>query len=163
MKKQPVQKISKKQLVKNWLLSGRSITHRQCSKMFGADRLSDIIFRLRKEGMLIESPLQPGKDRFLNDVRFSKYRWQGEVPRIGFSHISKSDKKTKVYSFQHRYPMDLRRVKRHVKDYVSKKLKASVKKMTVIRYEKEGKYSNCSLLLQSSRGKKIFLINKTGS
>ena len=38
------QKVIKKLLVKEWLLQGKTITARQCSRLFGADRLSDIIF-----------------------------------------------------------------------------------------------------------------------
>lgn len=153
MKKEPTQKISKKQLVKNWFLSGRTLTHRQCSRMFGADRLADIVFNLRQEGMNIESPLQDGKDRFLNDVHYSKYKWLGEKPVIKF--VS-TDKKLKVkrYNFFHKYPMPLAKVKLNIQAYIHK-LKTRVKKMETVK--NWGSYH--ITVTTTSKGKKFFVVH----
>jgi hypothetical protein len=111
-------KISKIQLVKNWLLSGRTLTHRQCSQLFGADRLADIIYKLRKSGLRISGPLNYGEDRFLNKVRFSRYKWLGELPVIR----KKASKKKgyQSYVFIHRFPMKPLAVRIHILNYLHK-------------------------------------------
>jgi transposase len=47
--------LTKKDKVRNWLNEGKSITGLEALKLFGLYRLSDAIFKLRKEGMLIKS------------------------------------------------------------------------------------------------------------
>lgn len=148
MKDQPKQnKVEKLQLLRNWLLSGRTITARQCSKMWGYDRLSDGIWKLRREGMRIESPLHSGKDRFLNDVHYAVYKWLGEIPKINFRS---NHGKVKTYDFWHKYPMTLAQVKSHIRNYV-KKFKAKVKGVYVLK--------NKGVMADTNTGKKIFIIH----
>lgn len=143
------QKVIKKLLVKEWLLQGKTITARQCSRLFGADRLSDIIFNLRKEGMIIESPLNPGKDRFSNDVEFSIYRWMGESPRIT---KRKKRGQTPTYNFLHHYPMGNAVIKKRITQYLALREKTKVIK---IGFLKGGNRVLCS----TPRGSKLFVIN----
>lgn len=123
------QKISKKELVKNWLLAGRTITHRQCSRMFGGDRLADIIYKLRGEGMKINAPLKAGQDRFLNAVHYAVYKWAGEKPRFAFRIRAMS---ITTYHMFHRYAMTTALKKNHVKKFMEKI--AAIKK---INYQKK--------------------------
>lgn len=47
--------MTKQDKVKNWLLSGKSITPLDCWKRFGLYRLSHVIYVLRKEGHKIKT------------------------------------------------------------------------------------------------------------
>lgn len=61
---------SQRKNVKNWLLSGKSITPLQALQMFGAFRLSAIIYRLKNEyNMAIKTEMvyEP------NGKRYAKY------------------------------------------------------------------------------------------
>lgn len=130
------QKISKIQLVKNWLLSGKSITHRQSSKMYGYDRLADGIWKLRNppHNMNIATIPTTGQDRFLNAVEFATYKWQGEKPKIVYEGTLKDD--TKVFSFVHRYPMKPYQIAKHIRDYVTNKLREQIKTIRVTKLKK---------------------------
>ena len=50
-------KITKKKMVENYLNTGRTITSWEAIRLFGATRLSDIIFKLKKEGKQIQRRL----------------------------------------------------------------------------------------------------------
>lgn len=56
------------------LKDGKGITSMQAFEMFGATRLSDIIFRLRKRGYDIVNVDRDCVDRYGNDCRFVEYR-----------------------------------------------------------------------------------------
>lgn len=60
--------LTKKDKVKNWLNDGKSITGLEALKLFGLYRLSDAIFKLRKEGMKIKS-----EDVTIKGATFAKY------------------------------------------------------------------------------------------
>ena len=52
----------------------RGITSMQAITLFGATRLSDIIFRLRKEGYEIETEQITTKNRYGHVTTFARYR-----------------------------------------------------------------------------------------
>lgn len=60
--------MSKKEKVKQYLLSGNSITGVEALRLFGLYRLSDAIFKLRNEGMKINT-----EDVKENGVIFARY------------------------------------------------------------------------------------------
>lgn len=59
---------SQNNLIKAWLMNGRSITPLQALDMFGCFRLSARIDNLRKEGMYIKTDLI-----VINDKRIAQY------------------------------------------------------------------------------------------
>lgn len=59
---------SQNNLIKAWLINGRSITPLQALDMFGCFRLSARIDNLRKEGMYIKTDLI-----VINDKRIAQY------------------------------------------------------------------------------------------
>jgi hypothetical protein len=69
--KQPTQ-ISKIKLVEKHLLKKKSITSWEAIELYGATRLSAIIFGLRDKYDII-TKMVDGKDRFGNQIRFAKY------------------------------------------------------------------------------------------
>lgn len=110
----------KKLQVQKWLLSGRTITARQCTRMYGADRLADIIYQLKEQGggMNIQTIIVHGTDRNLDPVHYAKYKWLGETPRIVFKHINKH--KFIIYHFYHKYPMTVPKIKRYITEFLKK-------------------------------------------
>tara|TARA_R100000808_G_C2153197_1_gene163195 strand:+ start:998 stop:1219 length:222 start_codon:yes stop_codon:yes gene_type:complete len=64
---------TQKEAVLDHLQQFQTITSLEAIKEFGATRLSDIIFRLRKEGYNIESLPFVRKNRFGNTVTLAKY------------------------------------------------------------------------------------------
>jgi hypothetical protein len=72
--KQPTQisKITKTRLVQSHLLKKKSITSWEAIELYGATRLSAIIFSLRDKYDII-TKMVDGKDRFGNQIRFAKY------------------------------------------------------------------------------------------
>lgn len=56
----------------------KGITSIQAFEMFGATRLSAIIFNLKKFGYIIESSTSKGKNRYGELVSFSVYKLVGE-------------------------------------------------------------------------------------
>ena len=73
--KQPTQisKISKTRLIQSHLLKKKSITSWEAIELYGATRLSAIIFTLREEKWDIITKPTTAKDRFGNDITFAKY------------------------------------------------------------------------------------------
>lgn len=60
-------------------LRGRgSITSMQAFDMYGATRLSAIIFRLRKQGYIITNKEHEIHDRFGTPVRYVEYEFHGK-------------------------------------------------------------------------------------
>ena len=78
--KQPKQisKISKKKLVESHLLKKKSITSWEAIELYGATRLSAIIFILRDKWDIITKPIT-AKDRFGNNITFAKYVLNSKV------------------------------------------------------------------------------------
>lgn len=66
-------KVSKIDQVKKWLEEGNIITKKGSVIMFGYDRLSDGIYKLRNRGMDITTKMVKTKDRFGNDVTIATY------------------------------------------------------------------------------------------
>ena len=65
---------SQKQAVLNHLKMFGSITSMQAISLYGATRLSAIIYNLRhKDGYMIETRMLTGKNRFGNVVEYGKY------------------------------------------------------------------------------------------
>lgn len=147
-------KVIKKLLVKQWLLNGFTITARQSSRLFGADRLSSIIFDLRKEGMSIDSPIQPGVDRFKNKVEYSIYRWLGEIPVIRKRKNKAKPGQVPTFDFCHRYPMSDFLIKSRIKNHLVTVLGCNP---TPIKMGFLKGYRN--LLCTTSKGKFIFVID----
>ena len=141
------QKVCKIKLLENWLLSGRTITARKASQMWGYDRAADGIYKLRKRHMRIATTTMSGKDRFLNDVEYGVYKWLGEIPVITYKG---TNGKAEVYTFRHQYPMKTHAIKTHAKDYLRLK-KVTIKKMRLAKG---------ILTINTNAGKKIFIIEK---
>ena len=67
-------KTNKTKLVKKWLLKKKSITTFQAFELFGATRLSAIIYSLRKSGMPIKAESVKIKDRYGHTCIIAKYK-----------------------------------------------------------------------------------------
>lgn len=61
-----------------YLKNDKGITSMQAFELFGATRLSAVIFNLRKFGCVIESVPKIGKDRYGTVCRFVEYQLLGE-------------------------------------------------------------------------------------
>ena len=72
-----MKRITQKDRVKQHLISVGKITSWEAIKHFGATRLSDIIYRLRDEGMIIESKRVSSINRFGDSVHFVDYIYKG--------------------------------------------------------------------------------------
>lgn len=66
--------MTKKELVREHLERGNSITPSEALALFGSMSLAQIIHKLKKEGHRIESELAYGSDRLGNAVRYARYR-----------------------------------------------------------------------------------------
>ena len=64
---------NKTEQVLNHLEKHGSITSIEAIDMYGATRLSAIIFNLRKHGYNIKTVMMPFTDRYGNDVMYAKY------------------------------------------------------------------------------------------
>ena len=67
-----ITKITKKKLVESHLLKKKSITSWEAIELYGATRLSAIIFILRDKWDIVTKTIT-AKDRFGNDITFAKY------------------------------------------------------------------------------------------
>lgn len=65
--------MNKTKAVPQWLQTGAGISSMEAIKQFGANRLSVIIFNLRKRGYNIETVTCEGRDRFGNPMRYARY------------------------------------------------------------------------------------------
>lgn len=72
-----MKKTNKTQEVLKHLQKRRSITSLEAIKLFGATRLSAIIFNLRKRGYIIDNVWMEKKDRYGNNCQFVKYVYKG--------------------------------------------------------------------------------------
>ncbi len=70
--------MNKSQLVKEHLERVGSITSWEAIQLYGATRLSSIIFNLRKAGYNISTLSNEGLDRYGNESRFAKYVLRGD-------------------------------------------------------------------------------------
>ena len=68
------QKTQKSEILKYLKTHKKGITSIQAIEMFGATRLSDIIFRLRNEGWDIDTHMITKKNRYGHAVTFACYR-----------------------------------------------------------------------------------------
>ena len=66
-------KVTKSNQVKEHLENYGTITSWQAIQQYGATRLADIIFRLRKQGYDIETKTEVTKDRNNNVCQYAKY------------------------------------------------------------------------------------------
>ena len=72
-------RISKTQKVIEHLLKKGSITSWDAIKLYGATRLSAIIFNLRKRGYIIDNVWMEKKDKYGNNCQFVKYIYGGRA------------------------------------------------------------------------------------
>ena len=66
-------KQSQKKAVLKYLQTHKKITSLNAIKLFGATRLSAIIFDLRRNGYNIKTHIRTGKNRFGNTVGYAEY------------------------------------------------------------------------------------------
>lgn len=66
-------KMSKSQLVENYMREHGSITSWEAITLFRATRLSDIIFRMRKRGLVIENKWERSKGYDGTEVPYVRY------------------------------------------------------------------------------------------
>lgn len=57
----------------------KSITSWEAIQLYGATRLSSIIFNLRHKGYPIENTWLQGEDRYGNTIRYVMYELRGEI------------------------------------------------------------------------------------
>ena len=74
---------TQKQLIKEYLQSGRSITPIEALEMFGSFRLGAIIFTLREEGMPIKTEFVTNRYK----TKFAKYTLEQPVP-VSYTHLT---------------------------------------------------------------------------
>lgn len=71
-------KVTKTDKVKDYLENHPGgITSLQAINLFGATRLSDIIYRLKKDGMKISTTIVPVKDRYGSTCHVALYKLEG--------------------------------------------------------------------------------------
>ena len=58
-----------------------SITSLQAISIFGASRLSAIIYLLRDRGYLIDTVMEKGKTRYNRSTRWARYVYKGKVAK----------------------------------------------------------------------------------
>lgn len=71
-------KTNKTQEVLRHLLKKKSITSMEAFRLYGATRLSAIIFNLRQRGHIIDNIWMEQKDRYGNVCQFVKYMYGGQ-------------------------------------------------------------------------------------
>lgn len=60
--------------IKSWLESGKSLTQKESTQMFGETRLADKVFHLRKKyGMDIRCVMVEGTNKYGMNIRYGKY------------------------------------------------------------------------------------------
>lgn len=64
--------------VLNHLKEHGSITSLEAIRLYGATRLSSIIFDLRKRGYRISTVMEEGTNRYSHTCRYAKYVYEGE-------------------------------------------------------------------------------------
>ena len=72
MQKKKIEKSQKSEVLR-YMQTHKGITSIQAIDKFGATRLSDIIFRLRKDGYEIETESITKKNRYGHATTFAKY------------------------------------------------------------------------------------------
>lgn len=69
-----VAKTTKTSEILNHLKTNGSISSMEAINLYGATRLSAIIFEFRRKGMEIESKWEETKDRYGNNCKYVRYR-----------------------------------------------------------------------------------------
>lgn len=67
--------------VLDYLKNHQGITSMESFELFGATRLSAIIFNLRKDGYVIDSIKRESRNRYGDKVRFVEYQLVGEIQK----------------------------------------------------------------------------------
>ena len=76
-----MKKTTKTEMVKQHLLTKKTITSLEAINLYSATRLAAIIFILREQGWVISSKDVPFVDRYKNKSRYAKYEYIGhELP-----------------------------------------------------------------------------------
>lgn len=73
-----MEKMTKTKAVLNHLKEHGSITSMEAFELYGATRLSAIVFQLRRKGHPIVSKDERGQDRYGHMVTFSRYVYERE-------------------------------------------------------------------------------------
>jgi hypothetical protein len=133
-------------LVKAHLLAGFTITTPQCRKKYDYERLSDGIFKLRRQGMNIRTINQVGKDRYRNLKEWGEYVWDGwEPPSIQKQY-------GQDFHFVHKFPKEPPEIKVWIKDYLHRwQRRSKVQRITYMKKKKRA-------IVRTATGKKIFNI-----
>lgn len=69
--------VNKTRLIEEHLKSAGSITPSTAWRSYGVMRLADVIYRLKKRGMEIDTETEVANDKFGNKVRYARYRLVG--------------------------------------------------------------------------------------
>lgn len=70
------------QVVLDHLQNRGSITSMEAIELYGATRLADIIFRLRKQGYIIVTVDHETTNRFGQPTRYAEYKYEGVLLEI---------------------------------------------------------------------------------
>lgn len=74
--------ITQTQAVLEYLQNHGSLTSMEAIELFGATRLADIIFRLRKQGYIIVTVEHETTNRFGQSTRYAEYKYEGILLEI---------------------------------------------------------------------------------
>jgi len=66
-------KVTQIELVKNHMLSGKSLSSMQAIRLFGCTRLADKIFRLKKQGYVIHKEMREGVSKYGIKYEYAVY------------------------------------------------------------------------------------------
>ena len=70
-------KLTQYDRVLDHLKRNKKLSQKQAINLYGAYRLSDIIYRMRKAGYKISTTFKSGKNRFGDSVSWAEYKWEG--------------------------------------------------------------------------------------
>ena len=70
-------KLTQYDRVLDHLKRNKKLSQKQAINLYGAYRLSDIIYRMRKAGYKISTTFKSGKNRFGDSVSWAEYKLEG--------------------------------------------------------------------------------------
>lgn len=73
--------MTQREMIRQHLINHHSITPLEALNLYGVYRLSDVIFKLRKENDIATYNME-GTDRWGHPTRYAKYVWRGEKDGI---------------------------------------------------------------------------------
>lgn len=69
--------MTQREMIRKHLVEHHSITPIEALNLYGVYRLSDVIFKLRKQDRIATFNME-GADRWGHPTRYAKYVWEGE-------------------------------------------------------------------------------------